>query len=79
MNWACFCNVAFGSHDGLMDSLSGGATRSNGVTFVIRNVLVTGYTILIIFKSTNVNLGLHVSDDAITFATADTHSIRVIG
>jgi hypothetical protein len=73
-----FCYVASGSHDSSMHSLSGRATRLNKVTRVIRNVSVTGYTIHMIFKSTNVHLGVRVSDDAVAFAASDTHSIRVI-
>jgi hypothetical protein len=78
INWAYFCYVAFGSHDGSMDYLSGRAARLNDVTLVIGNVSVTGSTILMIFESTNINLGVRVSDDADTFATSDTYSIRVI-
>jgi hypothetical protein len=77
-----FYYVAFGIHDGSMDSVSGRETRLNDVTLVLRNVSVTGHTICIIFESTNVNLRVRVSDvavDADTFAPLDTHSIRVIG
>jgi hypothetical protein len=44
----------------------------NDVTLVIQNISVAGYTILVVFESTNVNLGVRVSNAALdvdSFAT----------
>jgi hypothetical protein len=54
----------------------------NDVTVVMRNILLTPYTILMVLKLTNVNSATEycgIALDAYMYANTDAHSVNVIG
>jgi hypothetical protein len=79
-SYSCTTTVHVDGSDGYV-SISNGVTVDN-VAVVMRNILLTPYTILIELKQTNVNSATEycgIALDADMYTTGNSHSVNVIG